>query len=132
MRATGPATGRAQVCAGFYCGTASLSVAGACVGANLVFALIPSRMMQGEHKVRPYKFARFSANYGGQTQGLPLQNMPSSSPIVVLDSGLGGLTVVRALRQELPHEDIIYFGDTARLPYGSKTAATVTRFVEQI
>ena len=58
--------------------------------------------------------------------------MPSSSPIVVLDSGLGGLTVVRALRQELPHEDIIYFGDTARLPYGSKTAATVTRFVEQI
>ena len=56
----------------------------------------------------------------------------SSSPIVVLDSGLGGLTVVRALRQVLPDEDILYFGDTARLPYGSKTAATVTRFVEQI
>ena len=54
------------------------------------------------------------------------------SPIVVLDSGLGGLTVVRALRQRLPHEQIVYFGDTARLPYGSKSAATVTGFVRQI
>jgi glutamate racemase len=55
-----------------------------------------------------------------------------SSPIVVLDSGLGGLTVVRALRAALPAEDILYFGDTARLPYGSKTASTVTSFVRQI
>jgi glutamate racemase len=55
-----------------------------------------------------------------------------SSPIIVLDSGLGGLTVVRSLRQALPHEDILYFGDTARLPYGTKTAATVTGFVRQI
>jgi glutamate racemase len=55
-----------------------------------------------------------------------------SSPIAVLDSGLGGLTVVRALRSALPHERIVYFGDTARLPYGSKTAATVTTFVTQI
>jgi glutamate racemase len=54
------------------------------------------------------------------------------SPIVVLDSGLGGLTVVRAIRQVLPAEDIVYFGDTARLPYGSKSAATVTNFVRQI
>src|ERR1044071_3026284 len=54
------------------------------------------------------------------------------SPIVVLDSGLGGLTVVRALRGVLPHDDILYFGDTARLPYGSKSAATVTTFVTQI
>ncbi len=59
--------------------------------------------------------------------------MPSScSPIVVLDSGLGGLTVARALRKTLPGEDILYFGDTARLPYGTKTAATVTTFVRQI
>ncbi|HEV8292933.1 MAG TPA: glutamate racemase [Tepidisphaeraceae bacterium] len=59
--------------------------------------------------------------------------MPSApSPIVVLDSGLGGLTVVRAIRQVLPTEDIVYFGDTARLPYGSKSAATVTNFVRQI
>src|SRR4051812_17588672 len=54
------------------------------------------------------------------------------SPIVVLDSGLGGLTVVRELRTALPAEDIVYFGDTARLPYGSKSAATVTTFVKQI
>ncbi len=53
-------------------------------------------------------------------------------PIVVLDSGLGGLTVARALRKRLPQDDILYFGDTARLPYGSKTAATVTGFVRQI
>src|SRR5947207_13387217 len=58
--------------------------------------------------------------------------MPIQSPIVVLDSGLGGLTVVRALRQVLPHDDIVYFGDTARLPYGEKTAPTVTAFVRQI
>jgi glutamate racemase len=54
------------------------------------------------------------------------------SPIIVLDSGLGGLTVVRALRNLLPHDDFLYFGDTARLPYGSKTPATVVRFVRQI
>jgi glutamate racemase len=59
-------------------------------------------------------------------------SMVPTSPIVVLDSGLGGLTVVRELRRRLPGEDILYFGDTARLPYGSKTAATVTRFVDQI
>lgn len=59
-------------------------------------------------------------------------NPSRSSPIVVLDSGLGGLTVVRALRAVLPGEDIVYFGDTARLPYGSKTATTVAGFVKEI
>lgn len=58
--------------------------------------------------------------------------MPSSSPIIVLDSGLGGLTVVKAIRRSLPQEDVLYFGDTARLPYGSKTADTVSTFVKQI
>jgi glutamate racemase len=62
---------------------------------------------------------------------LPSQ-ITCTSPIVVIDSGLGGLTVVRALRDVLPMEDIVYFGDTARLPYGSKTADTVTTFVRQI
>ena len=56
----------------------------------------------------------------------------STSPIVVLDSGLGGLTVARAIRAALPMEDIVYFGDTARLPYGSKAAGTVQTFVKQI
>src|SRR5258708_4011541 len=58
--------------------------------------------------------------------------MLPGSPIAVLDSGIGGLTVVKELRRVLPHEDIIYFGDTARVPYGSKTSRTVTSFVRQI
>lgn len=73
----------------------------------------------------------------GDGQGKPTATTGKSvtsknSPIVVLDSGLGGLTVVRSLRRVLPREDILYFGDTARVPYGSKTAATVTSFVRQI
>ena len=55
-----------------------------------------------------------------------------SSPIAVIDSGLGGLTAVRALQAALPHEDILYFGDTARVPWGSKSPATVAAFVRQI
>lgn len=54
-----------------------------------------------------------------------------SSPIGVFDSGLGGLTVAQALRTLLPHESIAYFGDTARLPYGTKSPATVHRFTRQ-
>ena len=49
-------------------------------------------------------------------------------PIGVFDSGLGGLTILKALRQTLPHEDLIYFGDTANVPYGSKSKNAVTRF----
>jgi glutamate racemase len=54
----------------------------------------------------------------------------SIRPLGVFDSGLGGLTVVRALRRVLPHEKIVYLGDTARVPYGIKSPATVTRFAE--
>jgi glutamate racemase len=54
------------------------------------------------------------------------------SPIIVLDSGLGGLTVVRAIQKAMPAENILYFGDTARLPYGNKSAGTVTAFIRQI
>lgn len=62
-----------------------------------------------------------------------MSSSPSAdAPIVVLDSGLGGLTVVRSLRAALPHEQILYFGDTARVPYGSKSANTVTSFVREI
>ena len=49
-------------------------------------------------------------------------------PIGVFDSGVGGLTVVRALSKLLPHENMVYLGDTARVPYGSKSKETVTRF----
>ena len=51
--------------------------------------------------------------------------MDAERPIGVFDSGLGGLTVVRALRQRLPGEHIVYLGDTARLPYGTKSPETV-------
>jgi glutamate racemase len=53
-------------------------------------------------------------------------------PIGVFDSGIGGLTVVRALRDLLPREKIMYLGDTARVPYGSKSAATVQRYSLEI
>jgi len=49
-------------------------------------------------------------------------------PIGVFDSGIGGLTVVKALMEELPSESIIYFGDTARVPYGTKSKATIVKF----
>ncbi|MDP3275371.1 MAG: glutamate racemase [Deltaproteobacteria bacterium] len=49
-------------------------------------------------------------------------------PIGVFDSGLGGLTVVRAIRTQLPHESIIYLGDTARVPYGARSPETIIRY----
>jgi glutamate racemase len=54
------------------------------------------------------------------------------SPIGVFDSGLGGLTVLRALRKRLPHESLIYVGDTARVPYGPKSPDTVRRYASDI
>jgi len=58
--------------------------------------------------------------------------MSNSRPIGIFDSGIGGLTVVRAIRHRLPAEDLIYFGDAARLPYGTKSEQTVMRFARQI
>jgi len=64
----------------------------------------------------------------------PISHLPSpisggkAAPLGVFDSGVGGLTVVRALRQLLPNESIIYLGDTARVPYGSKSPETIRRF----
>ncbi len=55
----------------------------------------------------------------------------SKRPIGVFDSGVGGLTVLRALRAELPAESFIYLGDTARLPYGTKSEHTVARYALQ-
>ena len=54
--------------------------------------------------------------------------MADSRPIGVFDSGIGGLTVVAEIRRQLPGESIVYFGDTARLPYGPKSNETVTTF----
>lgn len=55
-----------------------------------------------------------------------------SAPIAVFDSGIGGLTVVSELRRALPGEDIIYLGDTARVPYGGKSRATIERYSVEI
>lgn len=55
----------------------------------------------------------------------------ASAPIGVFDSGMGGLTVLRALQKSLPGETFVYLGDTARLPYGSKSPGTVERYALQ-
>ena len=55
-----------------------------------------------------------------------------SSPIGVFDSGIGGLTVAREIIRQLPNEKIVYFGDTARVPYGGKSRETVIRYSKQI
>ena len=55
-----------------------------------------------------------------------------SRPIGVFDSGVGGLTVVQEIMNQLPNEEIVYFGDTARVPYGSKSKETVTKYSKQI
>ena len=54
------------------------------------------------------------------------------APIGVFDSGVGGLTVAREIMRQIPKERIIYFGDTARVPYGSKSQETIIRFSRQI
>jgi glutamate racemase len=52
----------------------------------------------------------------------------NSPPIGIFDSGVGGLTVLRAVRQRLPQENVIYLGDTARVPYGTKSRETIERY----
>ena len=52
-------------------------------------------------------------------------------PVGVFDSGLGGLTAVRELRRILPDEDIVYFGDTGRVPYGTRGRDTIIRYAKQ-
>lgn len=61
-----------------------------------------------------------------------MSELIKDAPIGVFDSGFGGLTVVREIMRQIPNEKIIYFGDTARVPYGSKSKETVTRFSRQI
>lgn len=64
---------------------------------------------------------------------MPQNDFPKlrDAPIGIFDSGLGGLTVARAIHELLPKEDLIYLGDTARVPYGTKSPATVTRFARE-
>ncbi|WP_390631216.1 glutamate racemase [Leptothermofonsia sichuanensis] len=68
---------------------------------------------------------RFADNH------LPIMSQ-NSAPIGVFDSGVGGLTVLRELYRQLPYESVIYFGDTARLPYGTRSQAQILQFVREI
>jgi len=65
---------------------------------------------------------------GGDRPVSPGPGNPADSPIGVFDSGVGGLTVARAIARLMPHEHIVYLGDTARVPYGAKSARTVQRY----
>lgn len=64
-------------------------------------------------------------------QNVSMENR-KTAPVGVFDSGVGGLTVAREISRQLPNENIVYFGDTARVPYGSKSQNTIIRFSEQI
>jgi glutamate racemase len=57
--------------------------------------------------------------------------MASTQPVGIFDSGLGGLTVARAIRERMPAESIIYYGDTARVPYGPKSRDTILQFTRE-
>lgn len=58
--------------------------------------------------------------------------MQESSPIGIFDSGIGGLTVARAVKKVLPEEQLVYFGDTAHLPYGDKSTAAIQAYAVKI
>ncbi|MGF1515234.1 MAG: glutamate racemase [Elainellaceae cyanobacterium] len=57
---------------------------------------------------------------------------PSTGRIGIFDSGVGGLTVLKAIHRRLPHEPVLYFGDTARLPYGTRCEGEILQFVREI
>ena len=61
-----------------------------------------------------------------------MNTIDRNAPVGVFDSGVGGLTVAREIMRQLPGERIIYFGDTARVPYGSKSKDTIVRYSRQI
>lgn len=61
-----------------------------------------------------------------------VKKIDHAAPIGVFDSGVGGLTVAREIMRQLPSENIVYFGDTARVPYGSKSKNNIIRFSRQI
>jgi glutamate racemase len=75
--------------------------------------------------VLPYSIFEGNQNYFFDLE-------PQRAPIGIFDSGVGGLTVLRQLYRQLPNESIIYFGDTARLPYGIRSQAEILQFVREI
>ena len=83
---------------------------------------------QTDKQTEPYRF------FGTQEEGIVGKRDLSydDAPIGVFDSGFGGLTVAREIMKALPHENIIYFGDTLHCPYGPRSFDEVASFVEQI
>lgn len=83
------------------------------------------------HDERPAKFSKL-----GRSETISLfptfASMTSSNPIGVFDSGIGGMTLARAVNDILPAESIVYFGDTAHLPYGDKSAAAIQAYSVKI
>lgn len=71
-------------------------------------------------------------NINNYTQHGQSMNNKNNYPIGVFDSGMGGLTVLKSLHQQLPQESFIYLGDTARLPYGTKSPETVQQYATQM
>ncbi len=65
-------------------------------------------------------------------QGFVASGSPESAPIGLFDSGVGGVTVLRELYEQMPNESVIYFGDTARLPYGERSAEEIIDYVHEI
>jgi glutamate racemase len=78
------------------------------------------------HRIPPQSLMKSSL-----TENLPSPTQESSQAIGVFDSGVGGLTAVRKLVNMLPNERVAYLGDTARVPYGNKTAATVSAYSQE-
>lgn len=56
----------------------------------------------------------------------------NAAPVGVFDSGVGGLTVAREIMRQLPNENLVYFGDTARVPYGSKSRDNIIRYSDRL
>ena len=75
-------------------------------------------------------FYSYSSSYDNSSD-FPSRE-PQQSPIGVFDSGVGGLTVLTQLYRQLPNESILYFGDTARLPYGTRSPAEIVQFTREI
>jgi glutamate racemase len=82
-------------------------------------------------KLNSYLPVYSSPNFEGDFYHSSVQE-PQRAPIGIFDSGVGGLTVLRQLYRQLPNESVIYFGDTARLPYGIRSQAEILQFVREI
>ena len=91
-----------------------------------------SQVSINPHPPLPFESERRQRVAARRNRGELSRCMSDSRPIGVFDSGIGGLTVVKALRDLLPNENIFYLGDTARVPYGPKSPETVQRYAVEL